>query len=149
MAKLDEESGKIENPGTSVGPHEDPANKGQREDLVKKTVTPGFLLPSHAAVLDHIFYTGKQFPARYRGGAFLAYHGSQNRAERTGYSVAFVPFKNGKPAGQAEDFLTGWMLGKDKVEVWGRPVGILQLSDGSLLVSRDGNNTIWRVSYKG
>jgi glucose/arabinose dehydrogenase len=136
-------------PYAYIGPHEDPTNKGQREDLVKKTVAPDLLLPSHVAVLDHIFYTGKQFPSKYRGGAFLAYHGSQNRAERVGYSVAFLPFKNGKPAGQPEDFLTGWMLGKDKVEVWGRPVGILQLSDGSLLVSEDGNNTIWRISYKG
>ena len=65
-----------------------------------------------------------------------------------GYSVEFVPFKNGKPAGPKEEFLTGWMLGSDKREVWGRPVGLLQLADGSLLVSEDGGNKIWRISHK-
>ncbi|HUQ93195.1 MAG TPA: PQQ-dependent sugar dehydrogenase [Bryobacteraceae bacterium] len=136
-------------PYAYVGPNEDPTNKGQRDDLVKKTLTPDVLLGAHVAVLDFTFYQGKQFPAKYRNGAFLAYHGSQNRAERVGYSVVFVPFKNGKPQGPPEDFLTGWMMGKDKVEVWGRPVAVAELSDGSLLVSDDGGNKIWRISYKG
>ena len=103
---------------------------------------------AHVAVLDSRFYTGKQFPAKYQGGAFLAFHGSWNRAERVGYSVAFVPFKNGKPAGPVEDFLTGFMLDPTKREVWGRPVGLLQLADGSLLVSDDGGNRLWHISYK-
>jgi glucose/arabinose dehydrogenase len=106
-------------------------------------------LGAHVAVLDVLFYTGSQFPAKYRNGAFLALHGSWNRAERVGYSVVFIPFKGGKPAGPKEDFLTGWMLSPDKREVWGRPVGLLQLPDGSLLVSEDGGNKIWRISYKG
>jgi glucose/arabinose dehydrogenase len=102
---------------------------------------------AHAAVLDFIFYTGKQFPREYQGGAFLAYHGSWNRAKRLGYMVAFVPFKDGKPAGDQKEFLTGFMLGPDEKEVWGRPVGLLQLPDGSVLLSEDGGNRIWRISY--
>ena len=65
-----------------------------------------------------------------------------------GYSVSFVPFKNGKPAGAVRDFATGWMLGADKKEVWGRPVALLQLRNGSVLVSDDGGKVIWRISYK-
>lgn len=136
-------------PYAYIGPNEDPRNAGQRPDLVKKTLVPDVLLGSHVAVLDFIFYQGKSFPAKYRGGAFLAMHGSWNRSERVGYSVTFIPFKNGKPSGQMEDFLTGWMLGPTQAEVWGRPVAILELPDGSILVSDDGGNKIWRVSYKG
>lgn len=136
-------------PYAYAGPNEDPRNKDLNPALVKKTITPDVLLGAHVAVLDVLFYTGSQFPAKYRNGAFLALHGSWNRAERVGYSVVFIPFKGGKPAGPREDFLTGWMLGPDKREVWGRPVGLLQLPDGSLLVSEDGGNKIWRISYKG
>lgn len=136
-------------PYAYVGPNEEPRTAGQRPDLVKQTIVPDVLLPSHVAVLDYAFYTGRQFPAAYRGGAFLAYHGSSNRAQRVGYSVVFIPFKDGKPSGPAQDFLTGWMMGPDQREVWGRPVAVCQMADGSLLVSEDGNNRIWRVSFKG
>jgi glucose/arabinose dehydrogenase len=137
-------------PFAYIGPNEDPRNKGQRPDLVAKTIAPDVILGSHVAVLDARFYTGRSFPARYRGGAFLAFHGSWNRAQRVGYSVVFVPFeKNGKPAGPVEDFLTGFMLAPEKKEVWGRPVGLLELPDGSLLVSDDGGNKLWRISYRG
>lgn len=135
-------------PYAYIGAHEDPRRKGEQPDLVRKTIVPDVLLGSHAAVLDFIFYTGKQFPAEYQGGAFLAFHGSWNRSMRVGYSVAFVPFKNKKPAGPPQDFLTGFMLAPEKREVWGRPVGLLQLADGSLLVSDDGGNKVWRISYK-
>jgi glucose/arabinose dehydrogenase len=135
-------------PFAYIGPNEEPRNKGQRPDLVAKTIVPDVVLPAHVAVLDARFYTGSQFPARYRNGAFLALHGSWNRAQRIGYSVIFVPFKDGKPAGPQEDFLTGFMLDPSKKEVWGRPVGLLQLTDGSLLVSDDGGNKLWRISYK-
>ena len=136
-------------PYAYIGPHEDPRNKGLAPQLVQKTVVPDVLLGSHVAVLDMIFYTGKQFPAEYRGGAFLALHGSWNRAKRVGQSVAFLPFKDGKPAGPLREVLTGWMLSPDEREVWGRPVGLLQLPDGSLLISDDGGNKIWHLSYKG
>lgn len=136
-------------PFAYIGPNADPRNAGQRDDLVKKTIVPDVPLGAHVAVLDFIFYQGKQFPARYRGGALLAFHGSWNRSERTGYSVAFVPFSNGKPTSAPQPFLTGWMLARDRQEVWGRPVAIMELPDGSILVSDDGGNKIWRISYKG
>ncbi len=135
-------------PYAYIGPNEDPRNKGLKPDLVAKTIVPDVVLPAHVAVLDARFYTGKLFPANYRNGAFLAFHGSWNRAERIGYSVVFVPFKNGKPAGQSENFLTGFLLDPAKKEVWGRPVGLLELNDGSLLVSDDGGNLLWRITYK-
>jgi glucose/arabinose dehydrogenase len=136
-------------PFAYVGPHEDPRRKGEKPDLVAKTIVPDILLGAHVAVLDFLFYTGKQFPAEYQGGAFLAFHGSWNRSKRVGYSVAFIPFKDGKPAADApRDFLTGWMIAPDKREVWGRPVALLQLQDGSMLVSDDGGKKIWRISYK-
>ncbi len=136
-------------PFAYAGPNEDPRNKGQHPELVAKTIQGDVLLGSHVAVLDFIFYTGKQFPAEYQGGVFLAFHGSWNRSKRVGQSIAFIPFKNGKPSGPMKEFLTGWMMGPDAREVWGRPVGILQLPDGSLLITEDGNNRIWHVSYKG
>lgn len=135
-------------PFAYIGPNEDPRNKGQRADLVKKTIVPDVPLGAHVAVLDFVFYQGKQFPAQYRGGAFLAFHGSWNRSERVGYQIAFVPFKGGKPQSAPQPFLTGWMLGKDNRDVWGRPVAVHTLADGSLLVSDDGGNKIWRISYK-
>lgn len=136
-------------PYAYTGPHEDPRNKGQRPDLVAKTIAGDVQLGSHVAVLDFTFYTGKQFPAEYRGGAFLAFHGSWNRAKRVGQSIAFVPFQNGKPSGPVRDIVTGWMESPDSPNVWGRPVAVLQLPDGSLLISEDGNNRIWRLSYSG
>lgn len=137
-------------PYAYVGPHADPRipEKDRRPDLVAKAITPDIVLTPHCAVLDFLFYTGKQFPAEYRNGALLANHGSTQGPQRIGYSVSFVPFKNGKPSGAVRDFATGWMMGADKKEVWGRPVGLLQLRDGSLLVSDDGGKVIWRVSYK-
>lgn len=134
-------------PYSYIGKHEEPRRKGENPDLVAKAIEPDVLLPAHVAVMDFLFYTGKQFPAKYHNGAFLAYRGSSNRSKRVGYSVVFVPFKGGKPSGPPEDFLTGWMLGEDEKEVWGRPVGLLQMADGSLLVSEDANNRIWRISH--
>ncbi|HWC95499.1 MAG TPA: PQQ-dependent sugar dehydrogenase [Candidatus Sulfopaludibacter sp.] len=137
-------------PYAYVGPHADPRipEKDRRPDLVAKAIAPDVPLEPHCAVLDFVFYTGTQFPAEYRNGAFLANHGSTQRDPRVGYSVSFVPFRNGKPAGPVRDFATGWMLAPDKKEVWGRPVGLLQLRDGSLLLSDDGGKVIWRMSYK-
>ena len=131
------------------GPHEEPRHKDAAPDMVKKTLYPDVLLGAHVAVLDILFYEGGQFPDEYKGGLFLAFHGSWNRAKRTGYSVVYIPFKDGKPTSGPQDFLTGWMLGEDEREVWGRPVGLLQMPDGSLLVSDDGGRKLWRISYKG
>jgi glucose/arabinose dehydrogenase len=135
-------------PFAYAGPNEDPRRKGEKPELVAKTVKGDVLLPAHVAVLDFAFYTGKAFPKKYQGGAFLAWHGSWNRAQRIGYEVAFVPFANGKPSGPPEDFLTGWMMSPDDRDVWGRPVALFEMPDGSLLVSDDGGKKIWRISYK-
>lgn len=134
-------------PYSYIGDHEDPRIKPQRPDLVSKAIVPDVLFRAHVAVLDFTFYTGSQFPAEYRGGAFLAFHGSWNRSRRDGYKVAFVPFKNGKPTGEAQDFVTGWMIAPANKEVWGRPVAVMQMQDGSLLISDDGGRKIWRVTY--
>jgi len=136
-------------PYAYIGPNEDPRRKGEAPQLVQKTIVPDVLLGSHVAVLDAVFYTGKMFPKEYDGGAFFARHGSWNRSKRVGYDVAFVPFKNGRPAGELRPFLTGFMLSPEKKEVWGRPVGLLQLPDGSVLVTDDGGKKIWRIAYKG
>lgn len=142
-----EEDGFYGWPFAYIGPNEDPRRAGEAPDLVKKTIEPDVPLQAHIAVLDSKFYTGDQFPERYRNGAFIACHGSWNRSKRVGYSVIFIPFENGKPTGEVESFLTGFMLAPDEREVWGRPVGLLQLPDGSLLVSDDGGNKVWRISY--
>ena len=127
---------------------QDPRLKGQRPDLVKNTITPDVLIQAHSAILGMVFYQGNAFPSEYRGDAFVALHGSWNRTQRTGYKIIRVRFKNGKPIGGYDDFLTGWMLSPDSRDVWGRPVGLLVLPDGSMLITDDGANKIWRVSYK-
>ena len=136
-------------PYAYIGPHEDPRRKGERPELVAKTVVPDVLLGSHVAVLDALFYQGKMFPKEYHGGAFLAQHGSWNRKNRVGYNVVFLPFKDGRPDGQPREFLSGFMLAPEKREVWGRPVGLYEMPDGSLLMSDDGGKKIWRISYAG
>lgn len=134
-------------PYAYLGQHEDPRRKGERPDLVAKAIVPDVLIQAHSAVLGMVFYEGKSFPADYRGDAFVALHGSWNRTLRTGYKIIRIKFKNGKPVGGYDDFVTGWMLGEDKAEVWGRPVSLLVLKDGSLLITDDGGQKIWRVSY--
>ncbi len=135
-------------PFAYYGKHPDPRMKdNQRPDLVEKTITPDVSLGSHTASLGLAFYTGKAFPAHYHNGAFIAQHGSWNRKELSGYKVMFVPFANGKPSGPPEDFLTGFTVnGSDDSEVRGRPVDVALLADGSMLVTDDVSNTIWRVS---
>jgi glucose/arabinose dehydrogenase len=134
-------------PYAYIGPHPDPHNGSKRPDLVAKTLTPTLLLQAHSAPLGFAFYTGKMFPAEYRGDAFIAFHGSWNRSHLTGYEIVRVHFRNGKPTGGYDDFITGWHVSPDSNEAWGRPVGLLVLPDGSLLITDDGANKIWRVSY--
>ncbi len=135
-------------PYAYIGPNEDPRRKGERPDLVQKTLTPDVLIQTHDAILGLLFYQGKMFPEEYRGDAFIACHGSWNRTKRTGYKIIRIRFRNGKPVGGYDDFITGWMLDENKREVWGRPVGLLVLPDGSMLVTDDGANKIWRVTYR-
>ena len=134
-------------PYAYLGPNEEPRHKGVNPDAVKKTVEPDFLLGPHVSAMTFAFYTGKSFPAKYKNGAFIALRGSSERAKRVGYVLAFVPFKGGKPSGQLETFLSGFLPSEESKEVYGRPVGVLQLADGSLLLSEDGNNKIFRISY--
>jgi glucose/arabinose dehydrogenase len=102
----------------------------------------------HNASLEMLFYDGKQFPAQYQGDIFAAEHGSWNRQWRTGYEVIRVPLhQTGHARGEYEDFLTGFVTPEGNV--WGRPVGVAVAADGSLLVSDDGSESIWRVSYAG
>ena len=134
-------------PYSYYGKNEDPRKKGQRPDLVSKAVVPDYATGAHTASLGLAFYTGTQFPEKYRGGAFIGQHGSWNRADFVGYKVAFVPFRNGKPAGSLEDFLSGFLV--SAAQVYGRPVGVTVLPDGSLLVADDEGDKLWRVNYTG
>ena len=135
-------------PFSYTGQNEEPRRKGEHPELVAKAIVPDVLIQAHSAVLGLAFYQGSMFPSEYRGDAFVALHGSWNRTKRTGYKVIRVRFKNGKPVGGYDDFVIGWMLGETSNEVWGRPVGLLVLKDGSMLITDDGANKIWRVTYK-
>jgi glucose/arabinose dehydrogenase len=131
------------------GKHKDPRVKEEKPDLVDKAIIPDVPLDNHSAPLGLAFYTKTSFPAKYRDGAFIGQHGSWNKSTLAGYKVVFVPFKNGKPSGRPEDFLTGFIADKSSNKVYGRPVGVTVLQDGSLLVADDGSNIIWRVAAKG
>ncbi len=136
-------------PYSYIGQNYDPRYIGSFPDLVKRTIVPDVLLPSHAAALGITFYTGTQFPQRFRNGGFVALHGSWNRSVASGYKVVFFPMVDGKP-GPIEDFLTGFLASdgssESPIEQWGRPVGVTVARDGSLLVSDDSGNRIWKVS---
>lgn len=133
-------------PFSYYGQHEDPRMEVKRPDLVKKAIVPEVQLGAHTASLGLHFYRGKAFPAKYHGGAFITQHGSWNRKVLSGYKVVYVPFKNGKPSGPPEDFLTGFKPSDTEEEiVYGRPVGILELPDGSILITDDVTDRIWKV----
>ncbi|RYZ99524.1 MAG: sorbosone dehydrogenase family protein, partial [Proteobacteria bacterium] len=132
-------------PYAYMGPREDPRRKGERPDLVEKTLTPDVLLGSHTASLGLAFYDQSAFPARYHGGAFVGQHGSWNHSELVGYKVVFVPFKDGRPVGPAEDFVTGFLKGDGSNDAYGRPVGVTTLPNGTMLIADDAGGTIWSV----
>jgi len=133
-------------PYSYIGDNVDPRVKPQKPELVARAIIPDVLLGAHVAPLQFAFYTGKQFPRSYWGGAFVAEHGSWNRATRSGYQIAFVAFKDGKPSADPVPFLTGLVPDASKPDVLGRPVGVTVAPDGSLLVSDDGSGVIYRVS---
>jgi len=135
-------------PYSYYGQHEDPRMKGQKPDLVKSAIVPDVPVGAHTASLGLAFYKAEKFPAKYQGGAFIGQHGSWNRSSLSGYKVAFVPFKEGKPSGKPEDFLTGFIANEEKAEVYGRPVGVTLTPDGALLVADDVSGVIWRVAAK-
>jgi glucose/arabinose dehydrogenase len=133
-------------PYSYIGNNVDPRVKPQKPDLVARAIIPDVLLGAHVAPLQFAFYTGKQFPESYRGGAFVAEHGSWNRATRSGYQIAFVAFKNGKPSADPVPFMTGLVPDPTGTDVSGRPVGVTVAPDGSLLVSDDGAGAVYRIS---
>jgi glucose/arabinose dehydrogenase len=131
-----------------TGAHQDPRHAGKHPELKDKAIVADVLLQPHNASLEITFYDGKQFPAEYQGDIFAAEHGSWNKATRAGYELIRVPLhQTGHASGEYEDFMTGFVL--DNGDVWGRPVGVTVAPDGSLLVTDDGSNSIWRVSYVG
>jgi glucose/arabinose dehydrogenase len=134
-------------PYSYYGQHVDPRVQPQRPDLVAKAIPPDYALSSHVAALGLTFNTGNNLPDKYRGGAFIGEHGSWDRGQFNGYKVVFVPFKDGKPSGKAEDFVTGFL--NESGEARGRPVGVAIDKSGALLIADDVGNTVWRVSRAG
>ena len=131
-----------------MGQHQDPRHRGKHPELKDKVVTPDVMLNPHNASLQLTFYDGKQFPAEYQGDIFAAEHGSWNRSVRVGYELIRVPLdQSGRATGAYQDFMTGFVV--DDRHVWGRPVGVSVARDGSLLVTDDGSNSIWRIVYTG
>jgi glucose/arabinose dehydrogenase len=131
-----------------MGGHQDPRHEGKHPELKDKVITPDVILNPHNASLEITFYNGKQFPAEYQGDIFACEHGSWNRSVRVGYELIRVPLhQTGHASGEYEDFMTGFVV--DNGHVWGRPVGVTTAPDGSLLVTDDGSNTIWRITYTG
>jgi glucose/arabinose dehydrogenase len=134
-----------------IGNHEDPRHPGARPDLAGKMTNPDVPLQAHSASLEITFYTATSgvaaFPAEYRGNIFACEHGSWNRTTRTGTKVIRALMKDGKPTGEYQDFLTGWVV--DNHHVWGRPVGVTVARDGALIVTEDANDTVWRIAYVG
>ena len=132
-----------------MGNFQDPRLAGARPDLAGKAIVPDVLEQAHSASLQMTFYTASNgpaaFPPQYHGDAFVALHGSWNRATRTGYKVVRIPLNNGVPTGRYDDFLTGFVT-TDR-NVWGRPVGVAVARDGALLMTEDANGTMWRIAY--
>jgi hypothetical protein len=132
-----------------MGKNEDPRLKGDRPDLAGKAIVPDVPYQAHSAALNLQFYTATSgasaFPKEYVGDGFAVLHGSWNRAFRTGHKVVRVRMKNGKPTGEYQDFMVGFIA--DDGNAWGRPVGAITASDGSLLISDDGANVVYRISY--
>jgi glucose/arabinose dehydrogenase len=134
-------------PYAYFGSNPDPRMKDDPHlELVSKTIVPDVSLGAHTASLGLTFYNKNSFPEKYRGGVFVGQHGSWNRSQFSGYKVVFVPFANGKPSGLPEDFLTGFIVSPNKNEVRGRPVAVAVMNDGSLLVTDDGADMIWKIT---
>jgi glucose/arabinose dehydrogenase len=143
-----EEGGFYGWPWWYMGSHQDPRHEGKHPELKEKAIVPDVLLQPHNASLEFTFYQGDKFPSEYKGDIFASEHGSWNKAVRVGYEVIRIPLhQTGRATGEYEDFLTGFVLPNG--DVWGRPVGMTEAPDGALLVSDDGSNSIWRISYTG
>jgi glucose/arabinose dehydrogenase len=131
-------------PYSYYGQHLDDRVKPQRPDLVARALAPDYALGPHTASLGLVWSKGASLPAPFTSGMFIGQHGSWNRKPRSGYKVIFVPFKDGQPAGEPIDVLTGFL--SDGGDAKGRPVGVAIDKTGALLVADDVGNTIWRVT---
>jgi glucose/arabinose dehydrogenase len=128
-----------------IGDHQDPRHAHERPDLAERITVPDVLIQPHSAPLQGVFYEGAMFPA-WRDSLIVALHGSWNRATRTGGKIVRLVFVAGKPTGAYEDIVTGFVV--SNTEVWGRPVGVAVDHEGAILISEDGNNTLWRLTRK-
>ena len=134
-------------PHSYWGQHVDARVQPQRPDLVAKALAPDYAVGTHTASLGMAFSQTSSLPEAWKSGLFVAQHGSWNRRPKSGYKVLYVPFRDGKPAGQPVDALTGFLNADEKAQ--GRPVGVILDRTGALLVSDDVGKTIWRVSGSG
>lgn len=140
-------------PFAYTGKNPDPVWGAKDPAKVAASITPDVLFHAHSAPTGLAFYTGANFPAEYKGEAFVSLHGSWNAGQPTGYKVVKVHFENGKPVNGYENFITGFWNGMgrpgDPAKVWGRPVGLAVARDGALLIADDVGNVVWRVIYTG
>jgi glucose/arabinose dehydrogenase len=132
----------------NVDPRIGPDHQQAAADRITRTRTPDVLFQAHSAALGLTFYNQGKFPEYYRNGAFAAFRGSWNRKPATGYKIVFIPFKDGRPTGAYEDFVTGFLLNDDSAQCWGRPVGVLVTPVGDLLFADDNGGRIFRVTYE-
>jgi len=130
-------------PYSYYGQHVDTRVQPQEPELVARAIVPDYALGTHTASLGLTAAKGNKLPEAFKNGMFVGQHGSWNRKPYNGYKVIFVPFVNGKPAGEPIDVLTGFL--NEKGEAQGRPVGVLVNKKGSLLVADDVGNTVWAV----
>jgi glucose/arabinose dehydrogenase len=132
-----------------MGDHEDQRHAGVRPDLKGKVLVPDVPFESHSAAVGLEFYTANSgrsaFPDEYIGDGFAVFHGSWNKAHRTGHKIVRLPMRNGVPTGEYVDFLVGFVTADG--QPWARPASVTQASDGSLLMSDDDGNVIFRISY--
>jgi len=138
-------------PWSYIGKNPDPDLGAKHPEMVARAIVPDVLFPAHSAPTGLVFYTGDNFPADFKGDAFVSLHGSWNTSEPHGYKVVRIRMKNGRPSGGYDNFLTGFWDGKSKNPplAWGRPVGLAVAKDGSLLVADDVGQTVWKVTYTG
>ncbi len=137
-------------PYSYMGSNPQPGFADRRPDLVASAIQPDVPFLSHTAAIDLEFYLAEQFPEEYRGGAFVTLHGSWNANQPRGYTLVYVPFDDGKPDGSYKVFASGfWNGDAENSQVWGRPAGVVVAPDGSLLLSDDVGNTVWRITYEG
>lgn len=130
-------------PWSYYGDHVDARVHPPRPDMVEAAIAPDYALSSHVAALGLTFSDGSALPEPYASGAFIGQHGSWNRDTFNGYKVVYVPFEDGRPAGMAQDVVTGFLDGD---QARGRPVGVAIDGTGALLVADDAGNTVWRVA---